>query len=155
MEILERAHHAYLEAGELLRAVRCAFWVGTTLARRGEMGPATGWLGRAHRLLEREELDCVERGYLLLPVVFQNEATGDYAAAAATAADAAEIGERFGDADLFALAVHEQGNILVRHERVKEGLGLLDEAMVAVTAGEVSPIVTGLVYCGVIAGCQE
>jgi len=155
MSVLERAHHLYADAGEALRAVRCAFWVGINLALRGEVGPATGWLGRAQRLLEREGRDCVERGYLLLPVVFQHEATGDWEAACATAADAAEIGERFGDRDLFALAVHEQGQILVTHGRVKEGLGLLDEAMVAVTAGELSPIVTGLVYCGVIASCQE
>ena len=85
----------------------------------------------------------------------RHEATGDWEAAYATAAEAAEIGERFGDADLFALAVHEQGCALVHQGRVEEGLGLLDEAMVAVTAGELSPIVTGLVYCSVIAGCQE
>ena len=40
-------------------------------------------------------------------------------------------------------------------ERVEEGLGKLDEAMVAATAAELSPIVTGLVYCSVIDGCQE
>jgi tetratricopeptide (TPR) repeat protein len=138
-----------------LRAVRCAFWVGTNLALRGEMGPATGWLGRARRLLERQQGECVERGYLLLPLVFQHEATGDYEAASATVAEAAAIGERFADADLFALAVHEHGNILIRRGRVREGLGLLDEAMVAVTAGELSPLVAGLVYCGVILACQE
>jgi DNA-binding CsgD family transcriptional regulator len=152
---LERAHHAYLDAGEAMRAVRCAFWVGMNLALRGEMGRATGWLGRAQRLLEREKRDCVERGYLLVPVMLRHEATGDWEAAYATAADAAELGERFGDADLLALAVHEQGCALIHQGRVEEGLGLLDEVMVAVTTGELSPIVTGIVYCSVISGCQE
>jgi len=151
---LERAHHEYLDDGEAMRAVRCAFWLGVNLALRGEMGRATGWLGRAQRLLERQEHDCVERGYLLLPVVLQRAATGDHEGAYATAAEAAMIGERFGDRDLFALAVHEQGHALVRLGRVEEGLRLLDEAMVAVTAGELSPIVTGLIYCSVIDGCQ-
>jgi DNA-binding CsgD family transcriptional regulator len=152
---LERAHRAYLDGGEAVRAVRCAFWVGVNLALRGEMARATGWFGRAQRLLEREERDCVERGYLLVPVLLRHVASGDWEAAVGTAAEAAEIGERFGDADLLALAVHEQGHALVRQGRVEEGLGLLDEAMVAATAGELSPIVTGLVYCSVIAYCQE
>ena len=125
------------------------------LARRGEVGRASGWLGRAQRLVDREGRDCVEQGYLLIPVVFQHEAAADFEAAAATAAEAAAIGERFGDRDLFALGVHEQGHIQIRSGQVDAGLALLDEAMVAVTAGELSPIVTGLVYCGVIAGCQE
>jgi DNA-binding CsgD family transcriptional regulator len=155
LSVLERAYHVYLDAGEVLRAARCAFWVGMHLSIRGEMGRATGWLGRAQRLVERQERDCIEQGYLLFPPMFQYEAAGDYEAAAATAADAAEIGERFGDADLFALAVQAQGILLVKLGRVLEGLGLLDEAMVAVTAGELSPIVSGLVYCGVIEGCQE
>ena len=152
---LERAYHLHLDAGEVLRAVRCAFWMGMNLALRGEMGRATGWLARAQRLVEREEDDCVERGYLLVPVMLRHEAMGDWEAAYATAADAVEVGERFGDADLLALAVHEQGYALIQQGRVEEGLGLLDEAMVAVTAGELSPIVTGIVYCSVIDGCQE
>jgi tetratricopeptide (TPR) repeat protein len=129
--------------------------VGVNLATRGEMGPATGWLGRAQRLVEREEHDCVEQGYLLLPLVLQHAARRDWEAASAAAAEAAEVGERFGDADLFALAVQEQGNALVKQGRGEQGLGLLDEAMVAATAGELSPIVTGLVYCSVIDCCQE
>jgi DNA-binding CsgD family transcriptional regulator len=152
---LERAHHAYHESGEAMRAVRCAFWVGLNLALRGELARATGWFSRAQRLLEREERDCVERGYLLIPNLLGHVATGEWEAAADTAADAVEISERFGDRDLFALAVHEQGHALVRLGRVEEGLRLLDEAMVAATTGELSSIVTGLVYCSVIAYCQE
>ena len=152
---LERAHHAYLDAGEALRAVRCAFWVGINLLLRGEISRATGWLGRAQRLVERDERDCVERGYLLVPVMAEQAESGDHKAAYATGADAVEIGERFGDADLVALSVHWQGLARVKQGRVEEGLGLLDEAMVSVTAGELSPIVTGLVYCSVIDGCQE
>jgi DNA-binding CsgD family transcriptional regulator len=155
LSALERAYHVYLDAGEALRAARCAFWVGMQLSIRGEIGRGTGWLGRARRLVEREGRECVEQGYLLLPLMFQQEAAGEYEAAAATAAEAAKIGERFRDADLFALAVQAQGILLVKMGRVVEGLGMLDEAMVAVTEGEISPIVSGLVYCGVITGCQD
>src|SRR5205085_7272422 len=154
-QILERASQAHTEAGEQRPAARHAFWIGMQLALRGEMGPATGWLGRAQRIVDREEGECVEQGYLLMPVAFQHEAAGDLEGAAATAASATEIAERFGDADLFALAVHEQGNILLRDGRLTEGLPLLDEAMVAATSGELSPIVTGIVYCGVILACEE
>ena len=80
---------------------------------------------------------------------------GRYAAAHDTAREAAEIAERFDDADLHALALHAQGLSLTRLGRVEDGLALVDEAMLAVTSGELSPIVTGLVYCSVIEGCHE
>lgn len=154
-DALDRAHRQYLAAGETLRAARCAFWVGANLAFQGAASPASGWFNRARRLVERFGGACVEQGYLLLPVVQQHIESGDWAAAAATAGEAAATAERFGDRDLFALAVHEQGHALVRQGRAAEGLGLLDEAMVAATTGELSPIVTGLIYCGVIDYCQQ
>src|SRR6188472_1023850 len=153
--LLERAYRAHLTAGERLEALRRAFWLGIGLAGRGDVGRAGGWLGRAQRLLEECGIDRVERGYLLLPVVFEQEASGDLEAAATTAAEAATIGREYGDADLFALAAHEQGHVLIRLGRGKDGLRLLDETMVAVTAGELSPIVSGIVYCGVILACRD
>ncbi len=151
---LERAHQLYLDTGEPLRAARTAFWVGMHLMVGGEPGRGSGWLGRAQRLVDHEANDCVEQGYLLLPLAFQRESAGEHEAAAAIAGDAAAIADRFGDRDLFALAMHMQGHLLVSSGRVVDGLGLLDEAMVAVTTGQLSPIVSGLVYCGVIMGCQ-
>jgi ATP/maltotriose-dependent transcriptional regulator MalT len=155
LELLARAHRAHLDSGLELDALRCALWVGITLASHGDMGRAGGWLGRAGRLLERHEGECVERGYMLLPAVFEQEARGNLEGAAATAGDAVAIAERFGDSDLFALAAHAQGHMLVQDGRLREGLPLLDEAMVAVTAGELSPIVSGIVYCGVILACRD
>ena len=140
---LERAHRARLDAGTPLAAVRCAFWIAFCLDRtRGETARASGWLGRARRLLDEHERDCVERGYLSLLE------TGG-------AGDAAAIAQRFGDPDLFALAARDQGHALIANGDFEQGLRLLDESMVAVTAGELSPIVAGIVYCGVILACQD
>jgi DNA-binding NarL/FixJ family response regulator len=155
MAALERAHYRYLERGETLRAVRAASWLCMSLAYRGAVGPASGWFGRAQRLLEREPGECAEHGYLLIPLVFRHEASGELEAAAAVAGQAAAIGDRFGDRDLFAISLHAQGHMLVRAGRVGEGLALLDEAMVTVTTAELSPFVIGIVYCGVILACQE
>jgi DNA-binding CsgD family transcriptional regulator/tetratricopeptide (TPR) repeat protein len=153
--VLERAYQTRLDDGDGLRAARCAFYLGVNLAVQGEVGRATAWFGRAQRLVEREGRDCVELGYLLMPVAMQREAAGDFEAAYAAASTAVEIGERFRDRDLSSLAMHAQGLALIKHGRVPEGLALLDEAMLAASGGELSPIITGVVYCGVIAGCEE
>lgn len=155
LSTLERAHQAHRDAGEGVRAVRCAFWLGLRLLFRGEMGRATGWFARAQRLLEREQQDCAERGYLLLPVVEQQLDAGEYEAAYTIAARAVAIGERCADADLIACAQHQQGRIRLQQGQVEFGLALLDEVMVAVIEGELSSLVTGLMYCGVIQACQE
>jgi DNA-binding CsgD family transcriptional regulator/tetratricopeptide (TPR) repeat protein len=92
---------------------------------------------------------------MLLPAVFKHIAAKEYEAAAEAAIEAGSIGRRFGDVDLVALAMHVQGRSLVRQGKIQEGLRLLDEVMVAATAEELSPMVTGLVYCSVIEGCYE
>jgi DNA-binding CsgD family transcriptional regulator len=155
MEILERAFRCHSDNEDGPSAARCALWIGVNLALRGRLGPAGGWIGRAQRLVDAEERECPEQGYLLLPVAFQHDAQGDVEGAIATAAAAADIGQRFGDADLFALALHMEGELLVHAGRVRDGFARLDEAMVAVTSGELSPIVTGLVYCGAVLAYEE
>jgi hypothetical protein len=151
---LERAHRAHLDAGQWQRAVRCAFWLGLRLLFRGERGRASGWLSRARRLLTPDRGDCVEQGYLLLPGAQEQLDAGRCKMAHATAADAARLGERFNDADLTALARHLQGRALLQQGQVESGMALLDEVMVPVTAGQLSPLVTGLIYCSVIEGCH-
>jgi DNA-binding CsgD family transcriptional regulator len=155
LALLERAHLAHIDAGDNLAAARCAGWLGQTLAIRGEIGPASGWFSRAQRLVEREGRDCVERGWLLLTDAFGRMLGRDFDGSYEAAAAAIEFAERYGDPDLAAIALHQQGICRIKQGSIDEGLRLLDEAMVGVTAEVVSPIVAGIVYCGVIAGCEE
>lgn len=150
-----RAHNGFLESGEVERAVRCAFWLAFGMLDRGDTAQGSGWLGRARRLLDDGRRDCVEQGYLLLPTALQQVAAGDVAAAHATFGRAADIGERFADQDLTTLARHGQGRTLIRLSETARGVALLDEVMVIVTSGDVSPIVVGTVYCSVISACHD
>ncbi len=154
LQALERAHHGYVHLGERRRAVRCAWWLGVHRLLRGETARATGWFGRAQRLLDQEPEGSAEHGYLLLAEELRHSAAGEWDAALAAAAAAADVAERFGDSDLMALALMDQGRVLVKQARVEEGLEKMDQAMIEASAG-LSPIVTGLVYCSVIDGCQE
>jgi DNA-binding CsgD family transcriptional regulator len=151
----ELAYHAHLRAGDTARAARCTWWLGDYLRFRGESTRATGWFARGHRLLDQVEGDCVARGYLLLPTLHDHVSAGDHQAAFAVAVEAAEIGERFEERDLIALATMEQGQALFRRGRVADGLRLVDETLVAVTTEEPSPIIAGIVYCTTIAFCQS
>ena len=60
---------------------------------------------------------------------------GDWSGTRAAAADAVDIGERFGDPDLVALGLIDLGRALIEEGLVAEGLAKLDEAMVAATGG--------------------
>jgi DNA-binding CsgD family transcriptional regulator len=152
---LDRAYRAHLDAGHAASAARCAFWLGLHAFLRGETGRASGWLGRAKRVLDRDAHDCVERGYLMLPLAEGQLQRGRTGSARAAATRAGAIGERFRDHELIACARHLEGRALLAQRHVEEGLALLDEAMLAVTSGELSPIMTGLIYCSVIDACRE
>ena len=149
------AHHAWLHRGAHAQAVRCAFWAGFGLVQRGDMAQGGGWLARAGTLVSQHGLDCVERGYLLLPEALMVMGGGDLHGALDRFGEAGELAQRFGDQDLAALGMIGRGEALLRSGRVADGMRLFDEAMVSVTAGETSPVVSGVVYCAVIDGCHQ
>lgn len=155
VEALEQAHHIARERAEAGTAARAAFWIGFHLAERGDMAQATGWFGRMRRLLESSDEEHVEQGYLLLPAAQQRLGAGDADGALELGRQAAALGQRFGDRDLLTLAVHAQGRALLLAGQVEDGLALLDEAMVAAATDELSPPVTGLLYCSVISACRS
>src|SRR6266849_8756740 len=154
-DVWARAHHAFLGRGAAPEAARCAFWLGFTSLIQGEPAQSGGWLARGQRLLDDGRHDCVERGYLVLLQAVRSMFAGDDATFHATFDQAARIGERFGDPQLMAFGRLGVGEALIRSGQTAQGLALLDEVMVSVTAGEVSPIGVGIVYCAVIEQCQQ
>ena len=139
--------------GKAPHAARCAFWIGHSLLFRGRGARAQGWFSVGHRLLEGH--DCVEVGYLLIPEWLQQMGSGDWETGLAAATRAAEIGERFADADLLWLARDDQARALLHLGRSDEGRRLLDEALVVVESGALSAVVRGIVYCNSIAFCRD
>ena len=154
-DLWARAHQACLELGNEEHAARCAFWTGFGLMIRGEFARGGGWLARARRLVDEAQLDCAVQGFLLVPAALQRMNEGDAASAYAMFTEADQIGRRFSDLDLIALGSLGRGQALIRLERTPDGVALLDEVMITVTAGDVSPILVGLVYCAVIETCHE
>jgi DNA-binding CsgD family transcriptional regulator len=153
--ILTRAYHEFLRVDDVEGAARAALRIGTQLMDKGDMGQAGGWFGRARGLLDDGRRDCVESGYLIVPAALQTLFGGDNEGGYALFDQMAAIAARFGDADLMAMSRLGRGQALINLGRVAEGVALHDEAMVAVMAQEVSPIVAGIVYCAVIEACQE
>ena len=152
--LLQRAYQAHVAAGDIGRAVRDAFYLWHALVAKGEFAHAGGWIARAWRLAETQP-ECAELGYLLIPEAERQFGEGDFAGAFTTAGRAVAMGNRCGDRNLVTVAVRIQGRARIREGRVGEGLALLDEAMVEVTAGETSLGITCWIYCSVIDACHE
>ena len=150
----ERAYAAFLAREDLERAAECGFWLALTQQLAGNWARGGGWLARVGRLVQDRAPDCAARGYLLVAAGLGAWMGGDSAGAQELFVEAGQIAARFDDKDLTALAWLGQGQAAVSRGQSARGVALLDEAMVSVTAGEVSPIPAGIVYCGVIETCM-
>ncbi|MBF9030567.1 helix-turn-helix transcriptional regulator [Rhodobacterales bacterium HKCCE3408] len=150
---LERLYAHHSAADDHAESARTAFWSGLRNMMIGEVGLGSGWLQRAAKHAEQTEETCVQRGYLLLPQVFMHRAKGAYEDAVAVADRALQFGETCGDPDLVALAGSLKGGLLFRLGRIDEGYLPIDETMLLANGGKLSPIVTGVVYCEIVASC--
>jgi tetratricopeptide (TPR) repeat protein len=155
VQALQRAYQLNLDAGDALAAVRCAFWLALVLLTSGETAIGGGWVARSQRLLAEVDGDVVERGYVLIHLMYRHIFASEFDAASQVAEQITDYGRRFHDPDLTAMGMCAQGRMLLYDGRVSDGLALLDESMVGVAAGEVSIIFAGNIYCTMIEGCQE
>ncbi|MCD6043851.1 MAG: LuxR family transcriptional regulator, partial [Burkholderiales bacterium] len=150
-----RLHHACIDDGETARAARAGFWLALLLLLAGEQARASGWLARTQRLLGEQAGDCVEGGYAEALVGLKALYAADDAAAGAAFERAGACAGRFADADLMAIALVGRGQALVQRGQPAPGMVLLDEAMAGVSAGAVSPILAGILYCAVLGTCEQ
>lgn len=154
LETLTRAHEEYLVMGDVESAARCAGWMGMQLMFLGEQARAGGWLARGQRLVDELAEPSAVQGLLLIPEALGKLYGGDPAAALQAFSRVAELGQRFHDKDVSALGLLGTGQATVMLGHPDSGLRMFDEVMVAVTAGELSPVPSGIVYCAVIGNCH-
>lgn len=155
VQALQRSYQLHLDAGDVRAAVRSAYWLAMTLMVAGEPSVAGGWVARGERLLAGLSEDIVEAGYIRCPRLLGHVFAGEFEAAYALSTEVVDYGARFGNHDLTAFGLCSQGRFTMYSGRVAEGLRLLDEAMVAIATGDLTPIIAGHVYCTMIEGCQE
>jgi ATP/maltotriose-dependent transcriptional regulator MalT len=152
--IWTRAHHQLVDQGTVERAARWGYWLSLSFLLAGEMARSSGWLARSQRLLKDREETCAH-GYGLIVTGLLAMGQGNIERAGHSFEQALALAERFQDPDLLALGLLSRGQSLILANDIGDGVTRLDEAMVAATAGEVSPVLTGIIYCAVILSCQR
>jgi len=152
--VRQRAHAAFVDEGNVLRAAMVAMMLAIWFGARLRMSVAGGWFQRAKRLLENEP-QCAEHGFLEWAATMFAIATGRHEDARESAQRAFDIGQRFGVADLQALGLTFGGYVRVRQGEVAEGMPMIDEGMTWAVGGQVSPLPAQLVFCRTISTCYE
>lgn len=154
VQALQRAVYANEAAGNDAGAIRSAVRLALVLTLGGEPAVGGGWAARAERMLDHVADGAPEHGHVAVYQAMSCVFAGDLPAAMAHARAAAECALGHRDPDLLAHALNTKGRLMVHAGDVPAGLRLMDESLVGVIAGDVSPIVAGVVYCNTIEACS-
>jgi LuxR family transcriptional regulator, maltose regulon positive regulatory protein len=148
------AHRLYKERGDAAAAARMAIWLACDeLDFNGAAAVASGWLGRARRLLDGLD-ERPEHGWLSFFEGYLASASGDSARTLELAASTAGVGRRLGVPDLEMLGLALEGATLVSRAQVEDGMRLLDEATTAAIEDEAAvPIAGAWTFCFLVTAC--
>ncbi len=151
----EAAYRAYRSGGDRHSAARMAIWLANdSLDFRGAPAVASGWIRRAHRLLDGLD-DTPEYAALVaweahMALMLRNDAAETLQLTAA----AIEAARSLGLTDVEMLALVIEGLALVTAGRVQEGVARVDEAATAVMAGDIDDLViAGTILCYTMDAC--
>jgi class 3 adenylate cyclase len=153
LALRERAYKAHLDESNRLRAGGVAVRLALDHMTKGNAPLFSGWQAKGERLLANEP-EALEHGQAALVRALSSQFAGNLDEAVAQAERAYEFGERFGSADLQALALVLQGAALVYLGELDRGLALLDEASTSALTGELDPFSSTVVYCVTISSSQ-
>jgi DNA-binding CsgD family transcriptional regulator len=121
---------------------------------RGEEARGGGWTARAEHLAG-EAGECAAAGLVLTPRFLGAWMSGDADTASTLAREMVDLARRIDDLELLAMGLLCTGEAEYSAGRTEPARKAFDEAMVLVTNDEVSPVLAGIVYCGVIDSCME
>ncbi|MGW9632289.1 LuxR C-terminal-related transcriptional regulator [Agromyces sp. NPDC055520] len=151
----DAAHLAYLDEGETDAAIRCVFWLGFTLADRGETVRAGAWASRLFELCDAASPTPGSAAMAALSRAAGAFASGQLEASVDLGERAVALARDARDADLEVLATMGLGRSLVHAGRIGEGFECMDRVMLAISSGRVSDRAAGPAYCAVIASCLD
>lgn len=149
----ERAYAVHAMAADAEPAARCAVWMGVVLFLQGDTSQAGGWLARAEHQAADAPSGAAER-FRLIAGNLRALLRGDMSTAKALGIEMIGLARRTGDADLLAWGLMCRGEADIGLGHAASGLQHLDEAMVAITTGELDPLPAGIVYCAAIDACM-
>ena len=150
----ERAYKMHLDAGRNRQAAILAIHIAWEQFGLHQSAIGQAWVKRAEQLLQDEPVGF-EHGYLSRMHYLMS--AGDEQGrdrALEFARQTASIGLQVGDRDVVAMGLQDQGRVLIAQGQVKEGMALLDEATMAAVSGELTPHITGVIYCNLIGTCE-
>jgi LuxR family maltose regulon positive regulatory protein len=155
-ETRERAYRLYRTSGDTAGAARMATWLAAdALDFHGAWAVASGWLARAHRLLDDSEPGS-EHGWLAFHEGYIAHSSGDSETAVEQARFVSALGRRLGVSDLEMLGLALEGSALVSQARVAQGMRCLDEATAAALEGDATiPISGAWACCMLVSACTS
>jgi hypothetical protein len=119
-----------------------AMFLAARFTEHGDLAVGSGWMSRMRRL-PHDQPEEAEHGYALYYDIFSAMAAGNLDGAVAHARRMQELGHRFAEPNLVAMGVLGEGRARLKQGRVKDGMALLDEAMLAALSDELDPLWAG------------
>ncbi|HEX9643260.1 MAG TPA: adenylate/guanylate cyclase domain-containing protein [Acidimicrobiia bacterium] len=155
LEAAERAYGAYLAEKDPGGAALAAYELALQHAIRLTGPMAMAWIARADQHAA-EAPDSAAAGYVkMLHGMMALEGGASFESAIENFDAALEVAGRTGDDNLRALASHQKGRALCGGGDQTGGMALMDEAMVSVVGGQLTPFASGVIYCSMISACAD